>query len=168
MNGKSLFSFLVGAAVGAVGAWVYFNKRYFGPVDEPVEEEEVDLHSKITREPKREEKEDDEPNESEKTNYHNIVKQYESEKEDVKKPYAITQDDFGDGTMITAVTYSYFEDGIVTDENDDIVEDVDEALGEDFVNHFEEDLCYIRNEQRHCDYEILREGIPYYEPPEEG
>ena len=172
MNRKTIFAFITGVAVGAAGAWVYFNKKYFPTVDEPVEEQE-DLHSKITREPKKEsipEKEEDksdETDEAARIEYQNVTKQYTEDKKEKKGPYYITQDDFADGTMPTHVTYSYFEDGVVTDEYDDIVEDVDEALCEDFVNHFEEDLCYIRNEERYCDYEILREGCYYNEPPEE-
>ena len=30
MNGKTLFAFATGVIVGVAGAWVYFNKKYFG------------------------------------------------------------------------------------------------------------------------------------------
>lgn len=169
MNGKTLFAFVTGTVVGAAGAWVYFNKKYFGDTI-PIEEEQVDLPSKIEHKSEEETSDDTatvDTDESDRVEYHKAINQYTEDKDENKGPYVISQDEFGDGTMITTVTYSYFEDGVLTDENNMIVEDADEALGEDFVNHFEEDLCYIRNEQRHCDYEILREGITYYEPPEE-
>ena len=162
-----LFAFIAGAVVGAVGSWVYLNKKYFGPLDEPVEEED-DL-PKVTREP-RQKNHDDEAtfNKEDKTDYQKMAKQY-SKDEEPKPPYIIPRDEFGDGTMPIQVTLSYFEDGILTNEYNEILDDaeVKEALGEDFVNHFEDDLVYIRNEQRKCDYEVLREGITFHEPPEE-
>jgi hypothetical protein len=161
MNGKTFFAFLIGAAIGAVGSWVYLNKKYFGPVDEP-EEEQPDL-PKITREPMN-------PEETE-IEYQKVAAQYTDDEDEPRKkePYIISREEFNDGAMEFAVTYSYFEDGILTDEMNEVLddEDVREAIGEDFVNHFDEDLVYIRNESRHCDYEILREGITYNEPPEE-
>lgn len=158
---KTLFAFVLGAVAGAAGAWFYMNKKYFGPVDEPIEEEEL---PKVTREPKS----NVDFEKSDVTDYQKMAKQY-SEEDEPKPPYVITREEFNDSDMPLRVTYSYFEDGIITDEYNEIVDDaeVKEAIGEDFVNHFDEDLVYIRNEQRKCDYEILREGITYVEPPEE-
>ena len=163
MNGKTVFAFVVGAVAGAVGAWYYLNKLYFSDVEEP-EEEQPDIKREVTAEP------EDETDEAARIEYQKVSSQYNCEEEKKKGPYMIDRDEFGDGTMPTTVTYSYFEDGILTDEYNQIVDDADvkEAIGEDFVNHFgDEDLAYVRNESRHCDYEILREGITYYEPPEE-
>lgn len=165
---KSLFAFVLGAVVGAAGTWFYMNKKYFGPVEEPVEEEEL---PEVTREPSsgRYPWGSTDNIEKDKTmEYQKMAKQY-SEEDEPKPPYVITRDEFCDSDIPLKVTLSYFEDGIVTDEYNDIVDDaeVKEALGEDFVNHFDEDLVYIRNEKRNCDYEILREGITYNEPPEE-
>ena len=168
MNGKSLFAFVAGAAIGAAGMYVYMNKKYFGPIPE-VEEEQPAIKSE--GESKKEE--DTEPETvdddgSERSEYHKITKQYTEEPAE-KGPYVIPREEFNDGTMEFAVTYSHFEDGILTDEMNEVLDDADvrEALGEDFVDYFDEDLVYIRNEKRHCDYEILREGITYNEPPEE-
>lgn len=166
MNGKTFLALLVGAALGAAGAWYYFNKRYLCDDPEPIDEEQPDLKSKVTREPiVRDEAPDD--GEDGKIEYNKVVKQYIADEDNEKGPYVISREEFNDGTMPCHVTYSYFEDGILTDEYNDIVDDADEALGEEFVNHFDEDLVYIRNEQRKCDYEILREGITYHEPPDE-
>ena len=168
MNGKTLFAFATGVIVGAAGAWVYFNKKYFGST-EPVEEEQIDP-PKAIRQPKREHSEDVDnvPDEDLKVNYQKLAKQYTAEEEErPKEPYIITADDYNDGTVSYHVSYSYFEDGIVTDEDDRVVEDIDDAIGEDFVNHFDEDTCYVRNEERRCDYEICRMGCTYNEPPEE-
>lgn len=172
MNGKTFLAFLAGAAIGAAGAWYYFNKKYYGPVDEP-EDEDYDTPDKTPDESKPEygDKED-ETDEAARIEYNKVAAQYTEETEK-KGPYVISRDEFNDGSMRTHCTYSYFEDGIFTDEYNDIVEDVEEALGmtvADVAAYFEEDeddLLYVRNESRYCDYEILREGITYKDPNEE-
>ena len=55
-------------------------------------------------------------------------------------------------------------DGVLADDMDEIIEDVDEVVGEDSLNHFgefEEDSVYVRNDERKCDYEILRDNRNY-------
>lgn len=167
MNGKTLFAFVTGAALGAIGAWYYFNKKYICDDPEPIEEEQPDLKSKITRHPIEDETEES-TEKDDKTSYNKVAKQYSADAEE-KGPYIIEREEFNDGTVPFHCTYSYFEDGILTDEYNAIVDDaeVKEALGEDFVNHFDEDLVYVRNEKRKCDYEILREGFTYHEPPDD-
>lgn len=167
MNGKTFMAFVAGALIGVAGSWYYFKKRYLFDDPEPIEEEQPDLKKKITREPKEEATNEKLKSENGITEYSKAVKQYTADKEDEKGPYIISREEFNDGTMPCHVTYSYFEDGILTDEYNDIVEDADEALGEEFVKHFDEDLVYVRNEKRKCDYEILREGFTYHEPPDE-
>ena len=172
MNGKTFLAFLAGAAIGAAGTWYYFNKKYYGPVDEP-EDEDYDTPDKAPDEPKQEDGDkDDDTDEAARIEYNKVAAQYTEETEK-KGPYVISRDEFNDGTMRTHCTYSYFEDGIFTDEYNEIVEDVEEALGmtvADVAAYFEEDeddLLYVRNESRYCDYEILREGITYKDPNEE-
>lgn len=173
MNGKTLFAFVAGAVVGAVGSWYYLNKKYYAPVDEPEDEDEED--SKPASKPETEPKQTDmeaETDEAARIEYNKVAGQYKEEAEK-KAPYVISRDEFNDGTMRTHCTYSYFEDGIFTDEYNQVVDDIEEALGmtiAEVAAYFEtdeDDLMYIRNEARYCDYEILREGITYEDPDEE-
>lgn len=172
MNGKSFIAFVAGSAIGAAAAWTYA-KKYFNQIIEDTvkkcnacsEEEQPSISEPAHSEADDSTSDEDTEAESEKVQYHKAVKEYESEESRKDGPYVISPDEFRDGSMITAVTYSYFEDGVVTDEYDNIVEDVDEAIGEDFVNYFDEDVVYVRNEERNCDYEILREGFSYNDPP---
>ncbi len=175
MSNKSIVAFVAGAAIGAYGTWTYAKKYFNDMIDETVKKYsacEAEDQPKIESKPETEEEEDEpaeeEDSDPEKTKYHKAVKEYAKTKDESKKgPYIIDADEFRDGTMDTCVTYSYFEDGVVTDEYDNIVEDVDEAIGEDFVNHFDDDdVVYVRNEERRCDYEILREGFTYNDPPQ--
>ena len=172
MNGKTLFAFVVGAAIGAAGAWYYLNRKYFGPVDEP---EDDDFDASDEKEPEKPASDGDtnaETDEAARIEYDKVAAQYTKETEK-KGPYVISRDEFNDGTMRTHCTYSYFEDGIFTDEYNDTVDDIEEALGmtvAEVAAYFEEDeddLLYVRNESRYCDYEILREGITYKDPDEE-
>ena len=175
MNTKTLFAFVAGAVIGAVGMKYYLDKRYFGPIDEPDDEEEES--PKVEREPKSEKttadaSTEDETDEAARIEYNKVASQYTEETEK-KAPYVISREEFNDGTMPTHCTYSYFEDGIFEDEYNEIVEDAEEALGftaakmAEMFKDNEDDLIYIRNEARYCDYEILREGITYKDPNEE-
>lgn len=174
MSNKSIVAFVAGAAIGAYGAWTYAKKYFNDMIDETVKkysaceaEDQPKIESKNENE-EEDESEAEEDSDPERTKYHKAVNEYAKPEESKKKgPYIIDADEFRDGTMDTCVTYSYFEDGVVTDEFDNIVEDVDEAIGEDFVNHFDDDdTVYVRNEERHCDYEIIREGVYYNDPPQ--
>lgn len=172
---KTFMAFIVGAAAGAGAAWLYA-KKYFGQqIDDVIAKcnaVEAEEQPKINKQ----EKEDDSeaPAEAEKggdglVKYNKALKENGYSDKVGQKPYFILPDEFKDGTMTTAVTWSYFEDGVVTDEYDNIVEDVEQAIGnlDLLVDAFgDEDIAYIRNEDRKCDYEILREGAYYSDPPD--
>ena len=52
----------------------------------------------------------------------------------------------------------------MTDEDDEEVDDVDEIVGEESLNHigdYEEDVVHVRNDRLKCDYEILRDDRVY-------
>lgn len=167
---KTFIAFVSGAVIGAGAAWTYAKNHFNKMVEDTVrkcnacsDEEQPPM---AKEESTNEETAESESEESEKVQYHKAVKEYTEDEPKKKGPYVISPDEFHDGAMLTSATYSYFEDGVVTDEFDNIVEDVDEAIGEDFVNHFDEDVVYVRNEERNCDYEILREGFTYNDPPQ--
>lgn len=80
------------------------------------------------------------------------------------------------------VTWTYYaQDGVVTDDAEDVIEDHTKFLGEDFVEAFgrddagDDNVVYIRNEVVMIDYEIVRSPGSYvkevlgeeYEPPVE-
>lgn len=75
-------------------------------------------------------------------------------------PRVIPPEEFGNETL--AVTWTFYSDGTITDEMDNIVEDVDDAFGKGFVPEFDENgVVYITNPTRHCDYELVYEDEPY-------
>ena len=82
-------------------------------------------------------------------------------------PEVIAPDEFGVGMREdgwTHVSLTYFDDGTLTDDNFEEVDDVDEKIGNDFASHFgeyDDDVVYIRNYERRCDYEIVRDERNY-------
>ena len=80
-------------------------------------------------------------------------------------PYIITPEEFGE-TGYEMVSWTYYKDGVMTDENGCVLdkEDIDDLIGLDAINHFgehEADAVHIRNEEQENDYEILRVEVDY-------
>jgi hypothetical protein len=65
------------------------------------------------------------------------------------------------------ITLTYYEgDGVLADERDRIIGNIDEMVGEDFASHFgeyEDDTVYIKNPNFKSYYEILRDYGSYSE-----
>lgn len=75
-------------------------------------------------------------------------------------PYAISSTEFGEYFDYEQIHLSFYADGILADDNNEIVYDADRTVGEDFEQYFDtcgDDTIYIRNEARKCDYEIYRD-----------
>lgn len=73
-------------------------------------------------------------------------------------PYIIPPDEFGDREDYETCSLTWYADGVLTDENDCEIPNVEETIGRESLNHFgeyEEDAVYVRNDARRCDYEIL-------------
>ena len=80
-------------------------------------------------------------------------------------PYVISPDEFDELDGYTAISLTYFADGVLSDENGVIIDDVEEIVG-DGLNHFgeyDEDAVYVRNDAKRCDYEILKDERKYAE-----
>lgn len=98
----------------------------------------------------------------------NYVDYSKSEKEDKKLgkecPYVISPDEFGEFDDYEKVSLTYYSDKVLTDDNDDIIDDVEAVVGLDSLDHFgeyEDDSVFVRNDQRMCDYEILLDERTY-------
>ena len=79
------------------------------------------------------------------------------------KPYVIRPEEFGEEDYET-VSLTYYEDGVLTDEYDEPVEDIDDTVGADFFTHFgeyEDDSVFVRNDEQEIDYEILKDTRKY-------
>lgn len=106
------------------------------------------------------------PKKTENTSRHFMASDNPSESSGAEKKYApevIPPEEFADTINDdgwTHVSLTYFDDGVLTDDNFEEVDDVDEKIGNDFASHFgeyDDDVVYIRNFERRTDYEIVRD-----------
>ena len=84
-------------------------------------------------------------------------------------PYIISPEDFAIDNEYTIVNLNYYIDGVLTDEDDNIVENVDDVVGLENLNHmgeYEDDALHIRNENYKCEYEILLSRRLYHDTTE--
>lgn len=89
---------------------------------------------------------------------------------DHTKPYVITEEEV-DAYMNYSITqWNYYADGVLTDENNEIVEDVSTTIGKEAFEHLKktsESAIYVRNDLLELDYEILKNEMTYAELLEE-
>lgn len=74
------------------------------------------------------------------------------------EPYVISPEEYGELDGYNIVSWMYYEDGVLTNEMDEIVEDPELVIGNalDHFGDYTEDAVYVRSENDKCDYEILR------------
>lgn len=185
MNKMNFALFMAGITVGVAGTWLYMKKHY-----EHIAQEEIDSVKAAFAKRKPDyinttAKETVDNNKSKAdmaklkpdlvnyaaklqeegyTNYtehsnKNINKEKSEPMSD--RPYVISPDEYGVSDDYTQISLTYYSDGVLADDEDEIVEDIENIVGEDFADHFgdyEDDAVYIRNDQMKCDYEILRDN----------
>lgn len=182
-----LVAFLAGAAVGALGTVTYIKKNYdisekdegehetpkaCVKEDEPeTEEDEKEALIKKTNESILESvKDPDERAEKEKllNKYFTVSSVYGSDDDsDIDEihdtPYKIREDEYSQFSDYDAIELTLYSDGVLADDRDEVVENAEELLGENFRELFDEgsDELFIRNDLRCCDYNILKDLQPY-------
>lgn len=88
------------------------------------------------------------------------------EEEQMDHPYIITPNEFGEFEDYDTISLTYYSDGILADDDDELVDNPEEIVGRDSVNHFgeyEDDSVFVRNDRMRCDYEILLDHRTYSE-----
>lgn len=175
MKATHAIAYILGAASGAAVAWFFTKKKYEQILDEEIQSVK-EVYSKNAKEeyiPSSEELEDYE-NEA---NAYNTVDSSTEEETVVKneidppaigveKPYVIPPEEFGEFEDYEQVSLTYYEDHILTDDMDNIIEDVEEMIGFESLTHFgeyEDDSVFVRNDAKMCDYEILKDVRTYAE-----
>lgn len=90
----------------------------------------------------------------------------EDEKTPVDRPYVIMPDEFGELDGYETISLTYYADFKLAYEDDELVDDVDEIVGEDSLSQFgvyEDDSVFVRNDSKKCDYEILLDQRNYFD-----
>lgn len=162
---KNFLIFMLGAAAGSVGTWYFVKKKYEAKAQEEIDSvKEKFCYKKNSEEPVEKISEDKETYEeiisnAGYTNYSQITNKPEvtnTKKDSI--PYVITPEEFGEFDDYDRITFTYYSDHILADENDEEVEDIEGSVGIDSLTHFgeyEDDSVYVRNDRLRVDYEIL-------------
>lgn len=166
---KNFIFLLAGAALGSLVTLTIVRRKY-----ERIAQEEIDSvketfskrNKKAEEKPVDDKKDEVKIKNDDKEQYSKIVNMYntlsddEVEDEDkcIDRPYVISPDEFGEFDDYERISLvAYMGDGVLTDDDDEIIDNVDEVVGLDYADHFgeyEDDYVYIRNDKFKCDYEI--------------
>lgn len=176
-----MFIFAAGALVGSLSTWYATRKYYEKIANDEIESMKEWLARRVEEQDEKAEeqvsKSDEKPNSpSVKPNlmeYAAMVKDLgytdysrkteEPEKEedeevdDMDRPHIIEPKEFGECDY-EEVSLTHYADGVLTDEQDNPIEDVDGIVGEDYAEHFgeyEDDSVFVRNDRLQTDFEIL-------------
>ena len=169
--------FTAGVAVGSLVTWKYFKSKY-EVVEDEVEEKTEEADGET-------EERDPEVLESEMSYKKPPLKEYvkmvetngyvpkthmeeveeeiangEWDDKDVYEPYIIRPDEYGELHAYETLSLNYYADGVLTDELDNPIEDVESLVPADFADHFgeyDDNVVHVRNDNLECDYEILRD-----------
>lgn len=163
--------FIAGATVGSAVTWYCVKKKY-----EKIAQDEINSVKEVftRREPDEEmaaevndtirHAADRAKEKPDVVEYAALVHKYngnmEKEQEEgvrEKRPYVIPPEEFGRFDDYEEISLTYYADGILADDNDEVLDDAEGIVG-DALNHFgeyEDDSVFVRCDERKCDYEIL-------------
>ena len=171
-NASGIILFAFGLGIGATCGYFFAKSKYEALANEEIESVkeafhqrneciQVQVNEETTKEPDIIHEE-----------YEKIIAPYKcgpvEEKPQVieKDPgeaYVISEMDFGEheDEGWSSVTMFYYADGILADDDEEIIEEPERYFGEDidimeYFSDEERDSLYIRNEGNQADYEILR------------
>lgn len=165
---SNIVIFAVGAAIGSAVTYKIVKNKY-----ERIAEEEISSMREYYKGKYVGPQQSEPISDEKKAEYETLVSEqgygtYSEEKttEEVPsmgEPYVISPSEFGELDYDT-VSLTYYADGVLADEMDEIIEDVDDIVGLDSLNHFgeyEDDSVFVRNDRMSCDYEILLDSRNY-------
>ena len=182
-SARYLLTFIAGVAAGSVATFYFVKDKY-----EKIAQEEIDsvkeVFSKRAESLIEKEKQDNpEPVKEEKPSskyvrmvegtgyfdYSTTAKRVDTKEEHLiseDKPYVISPDEYGELDGYETISLTYYANGVVTDDLDEPLDDIDRIIGFDSLltyGEYEKDAVYIRNDTLKCDYEVLRVNEDYDE-----
>ncbi len=165
MNKKEIGLFMTGMVIGMVMTHKYFQTKY-----QNIAQVEIDSVREVFQQKEQSQLTVMESvpvdDISEMEEYTTTIENsgYSPTSATIVQPYVISPGEFGENSNYMQVSLTYFSDHILTDEDRDIIEDVEGTIGLHSLNAFgeyEEDAVFVRNDRLKCDYEILLEGRPF-------
>ena len=186
----NVLMFAAGAAIGSAVTWKIVKTQYdrivqeeldsireaFGEDNAPDEsagEEQSECEGQINwdeLEDLKEEMEDEQEPDVDRKKYEKITNNYKTEKGGsetmAKEPYVISPYDFGELDEYHQIELTYYADGILEDDEYNIVTDVEELIGRESLftfGEYEDDSVFVRNEHLSTDFQILKDYRTYAE-----
>lgn len=100
------------------------------------------------------------------TNYSDVDMKTDDNEEDVEDPniHIIDPDDFGEDDEYDCISLTFYADGILADDDDNIIDDVDGTISKRALFHFgdyEDDAVHVKNDKRKAYYEVLTDPRSY-------
>jgi hypothetical protein len=181
--------FAAGAAIGSAVTWKIVKDKYEKIVQEELDsireafsDTPVDVQEDVTDDDESEyeqinwddledlDEEEDAESDDDMSEYARLLNNY-TKKEGgaenmAKEPYVISPYDFGEIDGYRTIDLTYYTDGILEDEDGNIVTDADELIGLKALTTFgeyEDDSVFVRNEGLRTDFEILKDYRTYDE-----
>ena len=117
-----------------------------------------------------EETEESEEPDDDMSEYERLIDIYTNEKggaEDMEvRPYVISPSDFGEMDGYRQFSLTYYEDGVLEDDEYNIINEneIAELIGSDSLftfGEYEDDSVFVRNERLRADFEILKDYRTY-------
>lgn len=177
---KGLLIFAAGLAVGAVTGALVIKNKVLADAKAEVEEVRAYYRSKqqergikeveeTKEEVKEEVKEVEEAVKFDKNtyvNYNKIAKEYQTSKDSTfaDDPYIIDPEEFGENPEYDTMTLTYFADGVLVDDVDDLVDEPDVVVGLEnlkVLGDYGASSVYIRNDIYRTDYEVIKDDWNY-------
>ena len=95
-------------------------------------------------------------------NYADYADSVKKEDDDMCHPYVIEPEEFEELADVgyDSDNLTYYADGILADDLDNIIEDVENTVGFEALEKFgdiDDDSVFVRNDDLRCDYEIVRD-----------
>ena len=181
---KGLFIFAAGLAIGAVAGACVIKNKVLADAKEEIEEvreyyrskagettDEVVEEVKEVKEVVEEVKEvvQEIKNDSNKrtyVNYNKLASTYKPQEEPTRfdDPFIIDPSEFGEDPEYDTMTLTYFADGVLVDDVDEVIKEPDILVGLENLKVFEEfgaSSIYVRNDIYKTDYEVIRDDWNY-------
>lgn len=184
---KLIFAFMIGTGVGSAITWKLVKEKYSAIAQEEIDsvkevyskkhrEIEEDEGINIVTESKDADEEEDADGwineyDHQYAEYRKIASKYGHNDEKVSSyikddgPEVIPPDEFGEYLNYDTESLTFYEgDGVLTDDRDNVVEDVEIMVGPNALDSFgewEDDRVCVLNNATECYYEILRDNGKY-------
>lgn len=184
-NFTKVMIFAVGVTIGSVVTWKLIDRKY-----KEIAQEEIDSVKEVfsKRQPllvpteeaqANADKAKDKPSigtyssRLQEEGYLNYTEYSNTKSEEVtdemkcnNRPYTIPPEAFGEEDDYDTVSLTYYSDYFLTDDDDQIINEVDDLVGLESLESFgeyEDDSVFVRNELLRTDYEILLDQRKYFD-----